>query len=214
MKTQERLILLVRAISKRRTIFKQVYVAAGLLILSSVLLFSVVSMIQEKGMLYKKQNEMALQPENYLPSIADVAGSLKSVAVSSEDMATKETAKMPLKGNVILAFGWQQHPVYKDWRYHTGMDIGIAGKQDIQAVFSGKVIDIYTDKHSGLTVAVESKDYKIFYGSLSAAAVTKGSFIKAGDCIGKTGSCREEPAEHLHLAVKKDEHYINPASLF
>ncbi|MCE5286557.1 MAG: M23 family metallopeptidase [Pelosinus sp.] len=214
-KSQGWLIYLYGELAKKQAIFKELYAAVGLLILASVLLFLVTSAIQGRGLQHAKENEAALQTESKVsPSLAAVTDNIPGSGVQEETTVRNETPQIPLKGAVVLAFGWQQHPVYKDWRYHTGMDIGARGKQDVQAIFSGLVTDIYTDKHSGLTVVVEGKDYKIFYGSLSTAAVTKDSHVNAGQYVGKTGVCREEPQEHLHLAVKKADSYINPASLF
>jgi murein DD-endopeptidase MepM/ murein hydrolase activator NlpD len=34
---------------------------------------------------------------------------------------TKEKMIMPAQGRVVSDFGWRKHPVYQDWRYHTGV---------------------------------------------------------------------------------------------
>ena len=116
----------------------------------------------------------------------------------------------PIKGQIQLDFGWQNHPVYNDWRYHTGMDIKGSGGQEVHAVYKGQVMDIFRDRHSGLTLVVKDPTYYIYYGSLSEVTVQQGSVVSANQVIGKMGSCTEEPYEHLHLAIKKDQQYLDP----
>ena len=33
-----------------------------------------------------------------------------------------EKMTMPVQGRITSEFGWRKHPVYQDWRYHTGVD--------------------------------------------------------------------------------------------
>jgi murein DD-endopeptidase MepM/ murein hydrolase activator NlpD len=205
-KSQDLLTFLFGEHFCRLAIFKKLYVAIGLLLVASVLFFSVASVIQEKN----KQRAVILPP-------AETAATLNEPALEQpkeEIAAINETPQKPVSGTVIQAFGWQEHPVYKDWRYHPGVDIGVPSEQNVQAVLSGKVTDIYIDRHYGLTAVIESKGYKIFYSALSIADTAKGSFVKAGQSIGRTGVCRDEPREHLHMAVKQDDRYIDPSSLF
>lgn len=119
-------------------------------------------------------------------------------------------APKPIKGQIQLDFGWQNHPVYNDWRYHTGIDIKGDRGQVVQAIYKGQVVDIFRDQYSGLTVVVKDNTYHIYYGSLSEVTVEQGSVVSANQVIGKMGSCTAEPYDHLHLAIKKDQQYIDP----
>jgi len=113
-------------------------------------------------------------------------------------------------GPIVTDFGWQLHNVYKDWRYHTGIDISGALHDPVAAIYSGQVTEIFRDKQSGLTAVVKNNTYSIYYGSLSEVKVEKGSDIRAGQTIGTMGSSDAEPYYHLHLAIKKREQYIDP----
>ena len=120
------------------------------------------------------------------------------------------------QGTPLQEFGWQEQPLYKDWRYHTGIDISGREGQIVPALLSGEVVDIYTDRQYGLTVVVRSGGYTVYYGALAGTGLQKNSGIKAGRPIGSMGLSFSEPEPHLHLAVKKDSgpDYINPRELF
>lgn len=196
---------------RKLTVFKKLYTAVGLLLLASVLLLSVAGALQERT----KAKSAVLPPDSPPAKTTSAEALPESKGAEQPETATLNEAPMrPVNGTVTQAFGWQEQPLYKDWRYHNGIDISVRSQEDVRAMFSGKVTDIYIDKHYGRTVVVESREYKIFYGSLSAADVTKGSFVKRGQALGKTGICRDEPAEHLHLAIRKNDNYIDPTSIF
>jgi len=131
------------------------------------------------------------------------------------EVAVEESAQEinKIKGTIAVDFGWQLHPVYRDWRYHTGIDInGVAG-QKVEALYSGQVSNIFVDPACGLTVIVTNPTYSVYYGALSDTLVSKGSQIKAGQKIGTMGSCDTESYNHLHLAIKKGDQYIDPKSI-
>lgn len=114
------------------------------------------------------------------------------------------------KGTIQLDFGWQNHPVYKDWRYHTGVDIIGSKGQPVHAIYSGKVTEIFRDQRNGLTIAVRDELYTLYYGSLIEVSATVGSLVDSNQVLGKIGSCDGEPYEHLHLAIKKGDKYMDP----
>lgn len=126
---------------------------------------------------------------------------------------TNEKPRRPADGHVSLAFGWQLHQLYGDWRYHPGVDIAGSPYAEVRAVYSGQVKEVYEDERYGLTVVVEGGGYTVYYGSLAAAKADKGQAVAAGAAIGKVGQAKSEPYPHLHLAVKKDRDYIDPQAI-
>ena len=119
----------------------------------------------------------------------------------------------PVNGQVRLAFGWQFYPVFKDWRYHTGINIDTPENSIIKAVWDGVVTRVYTSERTGLTVEVNSGQYTAVYGSLSAVNVKNGSRVARGTRIGSAGNSPSEPYSHLHFAVKHDDKYIDPVTV-
>lgn len=119
-------------------------------------------------------------------------------------------------GTITHGFGWEFHPVYRDWRFHNGIDISGSEGQIVPAVASGEIVDIYTDKQYGLTVVVASGKYIIYYGSLASIVVEKNTTIKTGSPIGSMGISANELETHLHLAVKNSssKEFIDPREAF
>lgn len=138
----------------------------------------------------------------------------KTEAKVKSEAAALGTPQRPVKGETIVLYGWQMHPVFKDWRFHNGIDIMAGEGETIDTIWPGEVKEIFQDKTAGLTVAVVSGDYTVYYGSLATVELRKGTKIKAGAKVGTVGSSQAEPYPHLHLVIKKGENYIDPAEKF
>ncbi|VBB08911.1 peptidase m23 [Lucifera butyrica] len=120
----------------------------------------------------------------------------------------------PLQGEIKLPFGWVEHPVYKDWRYHAGLDISGTLGQPVAAAMDGKVENVYNDSSYGLTVLVAGADHRLYYyGSLASTRLEKGASLHAGDVIGTVGTTLGESYPHVYWAVKSDGQYLDPAKL-
>lgn len=116
----------------------------------------------------------------------------------------------PATGEIVHGFGWQQHPVFQDWRYHTGIDLACAQGQPVTAAISGEVAEVRQDPKTGLTVIIGNGPWLVHHGSLAAAIVRRGEKVLAGQQIGGAGTSFQEPYPHLHLAIEKDGKYLNP----
>jgi murein DD-endopeptidase MepM/ murein hydrolase activator NlpD len=207
--------------SSERISFKNLYTGVGLLALALVLMISVLIGLQSKrqeiiaGPVQEVKQQVVIIPS---PAVTDEKSkeSSQSVTAASPEITKKQEPMIMskdfhgVKGQIKLDFGWQMHPLYNEWRFHTGIDILGAQGQKVSAIQDGQVSDIFQDKTSGLTVIVKNDIYKVYYGSLSNATIAKGSFIKAGEEIGKMGNSDAEPYYHLHLAIKKGDEYIDP----
>ncbi len=200
--------------------FNALYSGIGLLVLAAVLMGSVFMGIQGKKQDLAQPNqrieEQAIMPVQVAPleekTVLPSSVPAESLQVEKAQPVVKQSSGFQeVKGQIKDNFGWQMHPLYKDWRYHTGVDVLGEEGQDVAAVQSGQVIDIYKDNNSGLTVVVQNDNYKVYYGSLSKVITAKGSYIDAGQEIGKMGSFTAEPYSHLYLAIKKDNEFIDPA---
>ncbi|HWR06820.1 M23 family metallopeptidase [Sporomusa sp.] len=210
----------------------QVLAAGVLLSVAALLMFAVVSTLEPASnppitksapvseLTQPTQNTQPEQPMpavsiNQLPATQPPADPVAADAAEL-DMAAGNLAIRDLwSGAVIRGFGWQLHPLYKDWRYHNGLDISGGEGQIVPALLSGEVVDMFTDKQYGLTVAVRSGNYTVYYGSLASIAVNKNNMVRAGRPIGSMGISTSEPEPHLHLALKNAEgKSIDPRELF
>lgn len=219
---------------------KPVFGAAALLLIAAVLTLAVVIGLNQGQPYMAKPNnlppvkapevkamEVQAQPQVQTPEQPSIQPSSQAILVPPKAVVQPRaeadvkpeasplgSPQRPLRGDVLVAYGWQEHPVFKDWRFHNGIDIAAGEGEEVAAMWPGEVKEILQDKTSGLTVLVASGEYTVHYGSLATAAVRKGAKIKAGAKIGAVGTSQAEPYPHLHLSVKKGESYIDPAEKF
>ena len=205
---------IVGAISRMSMAF---YIGTGLLLVISILFVLVFygrSNYPSTVVTPEKSIEIKVaEPVEKQSAVLALTPQPVSEQVKAIDKKPPKDVLVPLKinyGPIETDFGWQLHNVYKDWRYHTGIDISGGLHDPVAAIYSGQVTEIFHDKQSGLTAVVKNSTYSIYYGSLSEVKVEKGRDIRAGETIGTMGKSDAEPYYHLHLAIKKGEQYIDP----
>ncbi|SDD82736.1 M23 family metallopeptidase [Sporomusa acidovorans] len=207
--------------------------AAILLSLASLLLFIILSTMNpsinppasKSSPVAEEVVPSPLAPATDIPPAASGATAEVSPAIddqiqqkaNSDDSGYDGQTINDLKdGTILYNFGWQFQPVYQDWRYHNGVDIGGEEGQIVPVLANGEVLSIYTDAQYGLTVVVKSGQYAIYYSSLASVAIQEKTAVKVGRPIGAMGISLAEPEPHLHLAVQLEEsrEYIDPQELF
>lgn len=211
----------LRRLGSRRTWLepRPVYVAAGLVLTAAVLMLVVVSGVRQPAqpvpMSPAARQEAAAPPRAEPARQAAEAPAVKTppAEVPAAAPAGPQAPRRPVRGEVRLAFGWQIHPLYGDWRYHPGVDIAVPEGSPVRAMWAGKVTDVYEDRLYGLTVAVAGGGYTVLYASLAEARVEKGRTVAAGAVVGTAGAAWSEPFPHLHLTVKDGERYVDPQEI-
>lgn len=136
------------------------------------------------------------------------------IAAAEDKPWLHEKPRPALAGKLRLAYGWQIHPVFGDWRFHTGIDLDATPSEAVTAVLSGIVTACGEEKHTGLTVTIKSGPRQFIYGSLVRTPLRVGQKIAQGEVIGYTGQCTTEPYDHLHLSLKVGEDYEDPQKVF
>ena len=87
----------------------------------------------------------------------------------------------------------------------------------VSAIYDGTVISVEEDELYGTTVAIRhSDDVVSIYSSLSDVTLKVNDQVKTSDVIGKatTSLMDTEAGVHVHLEIKIDDEYVNPASVF
>lgn len=205
---------------------RPVYVATGLVVMAAVLMLIIVSGIRQPAVpvptapqaRQEAPSAAAIRPEAPSVSMAAVRAADKPLPGAAAEQATNmrkpvDGPRRPVAGTVSVAFGWQLHPLYGDWRYHPGVDVGSPAGGAVRAMWGGRVTEIYEDRQYGLTVAVVGGGYTVHYGSLAAVAVAKDQHLPAGATVGTVGEAPGERYPHLHLAVKSGHSYVDPQEL-
>jgi murein DD-endopeptidase MepM/ murein hydrolase activator NlpD len=195
---------------------RPVYVATGMIVMAAVLMLVVVSGVKQPAVPVPTSPQVRLEaPPGSVAAVRAADRRMSGPAVEPVAAGPRQNDKprRPVPGPVTVAFGWQQHPLYGDWRYHPGADLAAPPDGVVRAVWGGRVTEVYLDKRYGLTVAVAGNGHTVYYGSLARATVDRHQQIAAGAAIGIAGEAPEERYPHLHLAVKNGERFVDPQEI-
>lgn len=140
----------------------------------------------------------------------------------SSKKPVNSTTNAPLIGNWLVPcnynrfsspFGWRIHPVYKDWRFHKGVDLGAPRGTSIVASRAGKVVFAKWDNSAGYYVKIDHGDgFASIYMHMTHYIVKAGDKVSAGQKIGEVGSTGTSTGNHLHFGIQYKGQYVNPAN--
>ena len=110
--------------------------------------------------------------------------------------------------------GYRIHPVYKVWKYHSGMDIAAAGGANIIAMGDGKVILSQAEPWYGgygQCVMIDHGGGVVsLYGHCSKLLVSVGQTVKKGQVIALVGTTGTSTGNHLHVEVRENGAIVDP----
>lgn len=115
--------------------------------------------------------------------------------LSEEALGALNLSKLvwPVQGAVKTGYGWWRHPLYRDWRLHTGIAITTPVGSSVRAALPGRVVDIYHDNYLRTVVVLEhSGQVRTVYGNLQDVAVTLGTSVAQGRVLGRAAASVED----------------------
>ncbi|HAX62118.1 MAG TPA: peptidase M23 [Elusimicrobia bacterium] len=116
-----------------------------------------------------------------------------------------------LNCRITSRFGLRRHPIFRDRRFHEGLDLARCYGAPIRASSDGKVIFVGRQTGYGKLVIIKHKNgFSTKYGHLRSYLVKKGQYVKAGQIIAKMGSTGYSTGPHLHFEVRKYNRPVNP----
>lgn len=121
----------------------------------------------------------------------------------------------PLEGAagcwVSSDYGWREHPVYGDDRFHNGVDLAVNDGTDVKCFADGTVDYIGESPIYGLYTQVShGNGVTSFYAHCSKLLVQQGQTVQMGDVIALSGETGNATGPHLHFELKKDGVLLNP----
>lgn len=154
--------------------------------------------------------ETLLLPISARPALA----SRSSYAPSDYRTATPTTTPVwqpPLSGIVTSAFASN-----RSTSRHHGTDIAAESGTPIAAVHSGTVIEAgWKNSVYGYAVLLDhGNGWQTLSAHCSQVLVTPGQKVNQGDTIALVGSTGNSTGPHLHLELKKDGVFLDPALFF
>lgn len=117
----------------------------------------------------------------------------------------------PVMGTLSSNFGYREHPIEGEERFHYGVDIAADAGTAIGCFADGKVTAVGESSSYGKYLIVEhSGGYSTLYAHCSRVTATSGSSVREGDKIAEVGETGMATGPHLHFEVHQDNTYLNP----
>lgn len=138
-------------------------------------------------------------------------------ATMAQPAAPSETAidfVLPLKrAELTSPFGWRVHPVFKDRRFHRGVDFRAPKGTPVSASAEGVVVEVGWRGNYGKIVRIRHRaDVETTYSHLSgfARGLYAGKKVKQGQVIGYVGRTGVATGHHLYYEMLVDGKHVNP----
>lgn len=136
---------------------------------------------------------------------------------SGEDVLAEKTninLIKPAEGEVIREFGFNYSKTFNDYRFHDGIDIGVAAGSEVVAAGPGKVVNVTHTDMEKYTVVINHGSYlETIYKHVGEIEVQKGDTVKEGQKIGiitEPGLWDEDTGPHLHFSITYRGNKVNP----
>lgn len=112
---------------------------------------------------------------------------------------------------ITSKYGMRFHPILKQNKLHTGIDIRVPKGAKIVAADSGRVIHVgYNSAYGNMIIIDHGGEISTLYAHLSKFETKVGAIVAKGQVIGRVGSTGWSTGPHLHFEVRKNGTPINP----
>ena len=117
----------------------------------------------------------------------------------------------PVMGTLTSGFGYREHPVEGEERFHYGLDIGAAAGTEIGCFAAGTVSAVGESSSYGKYVTVSHPGgYSTLYAHCSRILASSGDAVEEGEPIAEVGETGMATGPHLHFELHKGSEYLNP----
>ena len=117
----------------------------------------------------------------------------------------------PVMGTLTSSFGYREHPVEGEERFHYGVDIGAAAGTEIGCFADGTVTAVGESSSYGKYITVSHQGgFSTLYAHCSKILASSGDTVKEGEAIAEVGETGIATGPHLHFELHQGSQYLNP----
>lgn len=157
----------------------------------------------------KSQIEKCTKPIYSITAFYQIADSLQMTIDELSDYPVISPIKK--SGRISSGFGMRKHPLYKKWRFHTGIDIPQVKGTPVYSTGNGIVTARGYDSGYGYFIEIQhAGGFRSFYAHLSRILVNVGERVSITQQIACVDSTGVTTGSHLHYEVRKGKRYLNP----
>ena len=117
----------------------------------------------------------------------------------------------PVCGTLTSNFGYREHPVEGEERFHYGVDLAADTGAAISCFADGTVTAVGESSSYGrYCIVTHEGGYSTLYAHCSRVTASSGTAVKEGQKIAEVGESGMATGPHLHFELHRDGTYLNP----
>ena len=117
----------------------------------------------------------------------------------------------PVCGTLTSGFGYREHPVEGEERFHYGIDLAADTGTAINCFADGTVRAVGESSSYGKYCIIDHESgYSTIYAHCSKITVSSGAAVTGGQKIAEVGETGIATGPHLHFELQQDGKYLNP----
>ena len=117
----------------------------------------------------------------------------------------------PVCGVLSSAFGYREHPVEGEERFHYGIDLAADTGTAVSCFADGTVTAVGESSSYGkYCMVAHSGGYTTLYAHCSRITVSSGANVSRGEKIAEVGETGMATGPHLHFELHQNGVYLNP----
>jgi len=131
--------------------------------------------------------------------------------VSMEQAILNFDYSPPVKGTLSSDFGYREHPVEGEERFHYGVDLAADAGTEVDCFADGTVTAVGESSSYGrYCVVAHEGGYSTLYAHCSRITAGSGTAVSRGQKIAEVGETGMATGPHLHFELQRDGTYLNP----
>jgi murein DD-endopeptidase MepM/ murein hydrolase activator NlpD len=138
---------------------------------------------------------------------------IRAYIAEQKDILRATPAGWPAGGSLSSPYGYRNHPVREEKRFHTGVDISVPSGSDVKATADGIASFAGWTENSGVVVVVEhGHGFSTAYAHNKKALVRVGQRVSRGEVIAMSGSTGVSTGPHVHYEIWRNGRHTDPAA--
>ncbi len=122
-----------------------------------------------------------------------------------------EETTTPVTGWLSSAFGWREHPVDGEEKFHNGVDLAVNTGTAVKA-FAGGIVEYIGDSpiYGNYLQIDHGNGVTSFYAHCDSLCVQQGQTVTVGETVALSGATGNATGPHLHFELKRNGVRLNP----
>ena len=117
----------------------------------------------------------------------------------------------PVCGTISSPFGYREHPVEGEERFHYGVDLAADTGTAVSCFADGTVTAVGESSSYGkYCIVTHSGGYTTLYAHCSRITASSGAEVARGEKIAEVGETGMATGPHLHFELHQNDAYLNP----